>query len=74
MHAANADKSAQLSAILNRLRQGPATTAELHEVSGSMVVSTRIAELRQQPSELIIACIRAAGIYTYHLTGYGKED
>jgi len=67
IHAANPYKSEQLTAILRALSRGMRTTAELHEVSGSQAVSTRISELRS--IGYVISCIRKGGVYFYTWEG-----
>lgn len=66
IHAANPDRSKQLKAILAALKWGPCSTATLHEVSGSMAVSTRISELRKHYR---IAHEMKSGIHFYTLQG-----
>jgi len=57
--------SAQNTAILNRLRQGPATNAELAGIA--LKYTGRISDLRANGFE--IRCVRSAGTSTYTLAG-----
>jgi len=65
IHAANPDKSEQLSAIIWALGRGTRSTAQLHEASGSHAISTRISELRANGYD--IRCKRKGGVYFYTL-------
>lgn len=70
IHAAS-DKSKQLSAILSALHWGPCSTATLHQVSGSMAVSTRISELRSRGYLIARECKER--IHFYSLLGRVAE-
>ena len=68
IHAASPDTSEQLRLILHTLREcGPSTTLTLAKMSGSMVVSTRISELRNGPGKYNIVCERKGNKYWYAL-------